>query len=108
MNLKRNPKGFIFILVGLLAAAILLVISLPQTKTENVPLSQVIEEATSGKVDRIEVTGDKLTVSLRDSSAPKQIAYKEKTASLSNYGIDYKKVTVDTKNPDQSSTRIFD
>ncbi|MDB5178236.1 MAG: ATP-dependent metalloprotease FtsH, cell division protease FtsH [Patescibacteria group bacterium] len=108
MKLKKNMRGFLFLVTAILVAAVLLVISLPQQKVENVALSKVIDEAKSGKIERIEVDGDKLTASLKDTSEPKQVAYKEKTANLSNYGIDYSKVTVDTKNPDNGNSRIFD
>ncbi|HSH31151.1 MAG TPA: ATP-dependent zinc metalloprotease FtsH, partial [Candidatus Saccharimonadales bacterium] len=106
--MKKNPKSFIFLVAGLLVMAVLFVLSMPTAKTEEVSLSQVIEEATSGKVERIQVDGDKLTVTLKDDSAPKQIAYKERGANLADYGIDYKQVTVDTQNPDNNSGRIFD
>jgi len=97
-------------LVGaILAAAILLVLSLPQQKAEEVPLSQVIDESKHGKIERIEVDGDKLTATLKDSSAPKQVTYKDSsTASLSDYGISYNDVNVVTKNPDNGSSRLFD
>ena len=94
---------------AILAAAILLVLSLPQQKAEEVPLSQVIDESKHGKIERIEVDGDKLTATLKDSSAPKQVTYKDSsTASLSDYGISYNDVNVVTKNPDNGSSRLFD
>ena len=104
---KKNRRGFIFLVIALLVAAVLVSVSLPTTKTTDVPLSQIIDEAKKGQVSRIEVDGDKLTATLADPSAPKQISYKEKGASLSDYGIDYSKVTVDTKNPDSNSGAIL-
>lgn len=105
---KKNRRGFIFLIIALLVAAVLVSVSLPTAKTQNVPLSQIIDEAKKGQISRIEVDGDKLTATLTDSSAAKQISYKEKGASLSDYGIDYSKVTVDTKNPDSNSGAILD
>jgi cell division protease FtsH len=105
---KKNRRGFIFLVIALLVAAVLVSVSLPTTKTQNVPLSQIIDEAKKGQVSRIEVENDKLTATLTDPSAPKQISFKEKGASLSDYGIDYSKVTVDTKNPDSNSGAILD
>ncbi|HSX46122.1 MAG TPA: AAA family ATPase, partial [Candidatus Saccharimonadia bacterium] len=112
--MKRNWRSFLFLLGGLLVIAVLLVVSAPQGKTpENVPLSTIIKEATPDQngnlqIERIQVDGNKLTATLKDTSAPKQVAYKEASASLSSYGIDYKRITVDSKNPDGSSSRIFD
>jgi cell division protease FtsH len=91
----------------LLLLAILAVFTLPTQKTENVTLSQLIDEANSGKIERIEVDGNKLTATLKDSSAPKQVTYEEPNANLTNYGIDYRKVTIDTKNADSSSKYII-
>ncbi|HSX14828.1 MAG TPA: ATP-dependent zinc metalloprotease FtsH [Candidatus Saccharimonadales bacterium] len=106
--MKKNARKFWFLMVALLAVAVLLVVSVSPVKTENVSLSQVIDEANSGKVDKIEVDGDKLTVVLKDAAAPKQVAYKEDSANLTDYGIDYHKVTIDTKNPTTSGGRILD
>lgn len=106
---KKNLRSFIFLLAGLLAIAVLLVFTAPTDKTENVSLSTVIDEATSGKVEKIEVTGEKLTVTLKDPKAPKQISYKDSANdSLADYGIDYKKVSVETKSREESGGRVFD
>jgi cell division protease FtsH len=105
--MKKNWRSFTFLLGGLLLIAILLVLSMPSPKTENVPLSQVLKEAQSDQIQRIELSGDKLTVTLKDPNAPKQIAYKERSANLTDYGIDYQKVTVDTKNPDSGSGQLL-
>lgn len=106
--MKKYSRKFWFLLAGLLLVAVALVLSVPQVKTNNVSLSQVINEANSGKIDSIEVSGDKLTVTLKEASAPKQIAYKETSANLTNYGIDYRKINVVTDNPDNASSKYFD
>jgi cell division protease FtsH len=103
MNMKKNARKFWLLIAALLAVAIVLVITTPGTKTENVSLSQVLDEAKNDKIQRIQADGDKLTVTLKDSSAPKQITYKETGSSLKDYGIDYTKITVDTKNPDNNN-----
>ncbi len=105
--MNKKSRSFA-ILVGILAVlAVFAVISMPSQKTEKVTLSQMLEEASSGKIERIEVDGDKLTATLKDPAAPKQIANKESGANLTDYGIDYKKVTVDTKNSDSNSRYII-
>src|ERR1700683_1018488 len=106
MNFKRSSsRSFIFLVGALLVIAILLVLSLPQPKTVNVPLSRLIDEAKAGQISGIEVDGSKLTATLKAPGQPKQITYKDSTnASLHDYGIDYSKVTVTTTNPDSNDS----
>ncbi len=106
--MKLPKKQFIFLVAGLLVLAVLFVLSGSQTKTEDVPLSKVAQEANSGKIDHIDLTGSHLVVTLKDQNAPKQSAFKEDSAKLSDYGIDLRKVTIDTKNPDSGSGRLLD
>ncbi|HSX02953.1 MAG TPA: ATP-dependent zinc metalloprotease FtsH [Candidatus Saccharimonadia bacterium] len=110
MKLKKSTRGFLFLIGAILVAAVLLVISLPSTRTEQVSLSQIVDEAKNGKVDRIQVDGATLTATLKDASAPKQIAYKDSAqASLvKDYGLDPSKVTIDPKNPDNGNSRLLD
>lgn len=95
--MKKNTRSFLFLLGGLLLVAILTVALIPTTKIENITTSQLVQELKNDKVDRIEVNGDKLTITLKDSSAPKQVTNKENTVKLTDLGVDYSKVTVDTK-----------
>ena len=106
MKMKKSTRSFFFLVGAILVAAILVVVSLPAVKTENVSLSQLIDEAKNGQVDNIEVDGNKLTATLKDPAAPKQITNKEASATLKDYGIDYSKVTVRTK-PTDSGTGNF-
>jgi cell division protease FtsH len=105
MNMKKNSRGLLFLLAIVAVLAILAAVSAPQSKTQNVPLSQMINEAKSGKITQIQVDGDKLTATLKDSSAPQQIATKDSdTASLiSDYGISPKLVTINPKPTSDSS-----
>ncbi len=103
--MKKNSRGLLFLLAIVAVLAILAAVSAPQSKTQNVPLSQMINEAKSGKITQIQVDGDKLTATLKDSSAPQQIATKDSdTASLiSDYGISPKLVTINPKPTSDSS-----
>jgi cell division protease FtsH len=103
---KKNPRSFWFLVGGILILAILVAANLQTTKTEEVPLSKVLDEVKGDQVDRIQVDGDKLTVSLKNSST-KQTSYKESGASLTDYGVDFSKVTVDPKNGDSNSGAIL-
>lgn len=106
--MKRRSRSFL-IFVGIIAIlAAMAVVTVPQQKTEQVTLSQIIDEAQNGKLEKIEVSGDKLTATVKgDSSAPRQVAYKESGANLSDYGIDYRKVTVDTKSENSTTQYVI-
>ncbi len=103
--MKKNSRGIIILLAAVAILAILAAFSSPQTKTENVPLSQVINEAKDGKVSQIVVDGDKLTVTLKDSNAPQQIATKDSSSAslISDYGINPKLVVINPKPASDSS-----
>ena len=73
---------------------------------EEVPFSSVLDEVKQDKVDSLEVTGDQIIVNLKDGT--KQKSYKESFKSLSDFGIDYNKVKVEAKNPDDGAGRWFD
>jgi cell division protease FtsH len=89
------------VLGGLLAAA-----SYSEKKPTQVSLSQVIEQTSQDKVEKIEVDGDQLNVTLKDGT--KELSYKEKSANLKDYGLDYNKVKVEVKNPDGGINRWLD
>jgi cell division protease FtsH len=110
MKFNKNTRSFIFLVGAILAAAILLVLSLPQQKTEDIPLSKLINEAKAGQIASIQVDGSKLTATPKDASQPVQVAYKDSpNASLtSDYGIDPAKVVIDPTNPDSNNSKIFD
>jgi cell division protease FtsH len=110
MKLKKSTRSFLFLVGAILVAAVLLVLSLPQQKTEVVPLSKTIDEAKKGQIQRIEVDGSKLTSTLKDSSQPKQISYKDAAndSLIKDYGMDPNKVSIDPKNPDNGNGRLFE
>jgi cell division protease FtsH len=104
--MKPRSRSFLIMIGILVILAILAVASVPQQKTENISLSQLITEATSGKVRAINIDGDKLTVTQADPNAPKQIAYKEANATLTDYGINYKKVNITTSSTNTTAQLI--
>ena len=105
--IKKIPKQLIYLVVsivvlgGLLAAA-----SYNEKKPTQVSLSQDIEQTSQDKVEKIEVDGDQLNVTLKDGT--KELSYKEKSANLKDYGLDYNKVKVEVKNPDGGINRWLD
>ena len=107
MNFKKIPKNLIYVVVGLIVVGIFLYFSTTTNqKPASVSLSKVIDQANQGQVESIELTGDQLTVNLKDGS--KELAFKESNTSLKDYGIDYNKVKVEPKNPNDGSGKWID
>ncbi len=105
--LKKIPRQFIYIAIGVVAlAALLAYAGYNEKKPEQVSLSKVIEETSQSQVEKIEVVGNQLNVTLKDGT--KQTTYKEESANLKDYGLDYTKVSVEVKNPDDGSGRWLD
>jgi cell division protease FtsH len=103
--MKKIPKNawYAIITLSILIAVVVLFgngspLSKPPTQ---VPFSTVLEQIKQDKVESIQVSGDELTVNLKDGT--KQKSYKEKYTSLSDFGVDYNKVKVEAKNPDNNN-----
>jgi len=108
MKIKQTNRGFLVFIVIVLVLAALWAVTLPSSPTQNVSLSQVINEAHSGQIQRIEEDNQKLTVTLKKAGAVKQVAYKDSaTATLADYGIDLTKVEVTPQNPNSGSDIWF-
>lgn len=101
MKLKSNTRNFLFLLAAILAMAAVIVLTTPQQRIDEVPLSTLINEIKEDKVAAIEVDGSKITATLKDSNAPKQFAFKDSnsTSVVTDYGLDTSKVKVTTKDP---------
>ena len=105
--IKKVPKQLIYVLIAaVVVVGLLVAASYNEKKPAQVPLSQLIEQTSGGQVEKIEVVGDQLNVTLKNGE--KETSYKEKSASLKDYGLDYTKVVVEVKNPDDGSSRWFD
>ncbi|MEI6581833.1 MAG: ATP-dependent metallopeptidase FtsH/Yme1/Tma family protein [bacterium] len=108
--MKKIPKNAWYLIISI-AVLISLVALMGNSSslvkpTVNVPFSSVLDEVKQDKVASIEVTGDQIIVNLKDGT--KQKSYKEAYKSLSDFGIDYNKVKVEAKNPDDGASRWFD
>jgi len=101
----KNTRNVIILVIVLLLAAVFMVNNGKKDKVEQVSISKVSEEVKAGEVEKIEVEGDKVTVTLKDNKAPQQVAYKETSANLSDYGIDSAKVTIEPKPVDDSGAQ---
>ncbi len=110
MNMKKIPKNAWYLIISMAVLISLVALmgkgsTLGKTPAE-VPFSSVLDEVKQDKVDSLEVTGDQIIVNLKDGT--KQKSYKESFKSLSDFGIDYNKVKVEAKNPDDGAGRWFD
>jgi cell division protease FtsH len=98
VKMKRSMRGFIFLALAILVLAVLVVAADRPTKTKAVDISQVIQEAKDGHVKDIQVDGNKLTVTLKDSSQAVQTSTKEDGSSLiKDYNIDPTTTAINVK-----------
>lgn len=104
--MKLKNRSFWFLIGALLVLAALVVASLNGPVTKEVPTSQVNKEANNNQIDSVIEDGDKLTIKLKDPSAPLQVSNKG-SASLKDLGIDYNKITVRATNPNSGSGPII-
>ncbi len=107
---KRKPsRNLGFVVVSIVIVLIVIALALPSGNTKEVPLSDVVSEINKGQVEKVELSGNKLTATLKDDKSPKLVTYKEDASvSLASYGITADKVTIDTKNSDGSAGRWVD
>jgi ATP-dependent Zn protease len=93
-NLLKNIS--IVLILFVFVAAISILYSSPQTKSQAVSLSNLVGEINDGKIKEISVDSDNLKITLNDGTV--QTSTKEKeiglTESLKNYGVDGQKLSV--------------
>lgn len=94
--------GIFWVLVALMIFGGYVLFS-PQQSLEEVPISQVIEQANDGKLSLLEVQGDVVMVTLADQDQPTQKAIKETGVSLQEQGLN-KDAKVQIKIVQESTT----
>lgn len=105
--LKKIPRQVFYIIAALVVLGSLLAYAnYSEPKIAQVNISKMIDQANQDQIDKIEVNGDQLTITLKDST--KEEVTKEPNTNLKDYGIDYNKIKVEAKNPDSGMSRIFD
>jgi cell division protease FtsH len=106
---KKPSRNFTFVVVSVAIVLLVMAFAYPAENTKQVSLSEIIQQVNNEQVEKIEIEGTKLTATLKDEKAAKLISYKEDSAvSLTEYGIDPSKVTIDTKSPSEGAGRWFD
>ncbi len=105
--MKKIPKNILYSIV-MIAVLIVAVVALSNTtpKPTEVSLSRVVDQVSKGQVEAIKVSGDKLTITLKDGT--KESSIKEPNTSLKDYGLDYSKVKVEVENADNGTGRWLD
>jgi cell division protease FtsH len=94
---RRSAKNAGFIALIVLFGMIIFASYGNQSKLEEVPLSQVVQQANEGEFKKITVKGSSLEITKKNEDKPSLKSYKDPQASLREEGVDYNKVTVDTK-----------
>jgi len=106
-NSRKNrgfrSAGFVALMV-LLFFVVIAAFNQPSNLDE-VPITQVVKEANSGKYDKIVVTGDEAKVTKKGEGQASLRAYTDPNTSLKDQGVDYGKVTVSYSRP--SATGSF-
>ncbi len=78
-----------------------IVISPSLSKTQQVNISDISKQVQEGKVQKIEVQGNKIIATTKDTE--KLEAFKESSQGLKDYGITPDKVTIQVDNPDSGA-----
>lgn len=98
-NCFRNI--FYIIIVIILGLIIWSLVAPTGKKPQQVDISQVVQQFQAGKLEKITVKNNQITANLK--SGETEQAYKEPTATLSDYGITPDKININVENPDSSS-----
>ena len=67
-----------------------------KSKTKNVAISNIVTDVTDGKVSSVDIKDNQVTANLKDGT--KEVATKETTASLKDYGLTSDKVQINVEN----------
>src|SRR3990172_190533 len=73
------------------------------SQLKDIPFSQVVNDANSGKIQKITIEGEELEVTLKGDSEPTQKSRKEPGSSIYEQGLEQGKTQVEVK-PDSSGT----
>lgn len=109
---KKKPSNvvrlIIFWILIVLGAVLVYAFTVPQTRLEEVPISQVIEQANNGEISKIVVEGNELTITPKDSENATQRSIKETGTSLYDQGLKTDSpVTVQVKTPSPTADILW-
>ncbi|MBP6889657.1 MAG: ATP-dependent zinc metalloprotease FtsH [Candidatus Moranbacteria bacterium] len=78
------------LIVFFVVSGVLILIETPQNKPTNISLSELVDQINQGKVKTVSITGNDLSITLKDDKKEKASKESESslTETLSNYGVD--------------------
>lgn len=92
---------FVFLTLGIMA------LLAPPVSLKEVPISDVIDRANAGKIEKIEIQGNNLTVTPEGEDQPTQKSIKEDGSSLYEQGLEHGTTEVVVKQPSQVGETIW-
>jgi len=99
--MKPN-NNIIYFIIGLIFIVLFYQYFLPfDNKVKSTTLSEVTAQIKEGKVEKIQVEGNKIIAELKDGT--KLETYKESSANLVDYGIDINNVAVSINDPNKGA-----
>ena len=99
--MKAN-KNIIYFILGLVLIMVFYQYFVPfDTKVKNTTLSDITSQIKDGKVEKIQVEGNKIVADLKDGT--KLQTFKESSANLTDYGIDLNSVAVTIDDPNRGA-----
>ncbi len=104
-------RNTVFWAMLIVLALILWAVYSPQQNLKDVPLSDVIRQANSGEIAKIEIQGDELLItpmSDQDKGHASERAYKENGSSIYEQGLSHDaKAQIDVKKPSDGGTTLW-
>ncbi len=94
---RRGLKNLGFVALIILFGLIIFAAYGQPSQLKEVPLSQVVQDANSGQYQKIAVNGNTLTITKKGDDKASLKSFKDTGSSLKDEGVDYNKVTVDTR-----------
>ncbi len=101
---NRGLKNLGFAALVLLFGLIIFAAYGQPSQLKQVPLSQVVQEANSGQYQKIQVNGNALTITKKGDDKASLKSFKDSGSSMKDEGVDYTKVTVDTRPESNASS----
>ena len=77
---KKPSRNLSYIAISIVLILIVLALALPRNNDKSVPLSEVVNMVNNNQVEKVEVNGNKLTVTSKDPNAETLVTYKEDPA----------------------------
>lgn len=96
-NGKRGFRNFGFIALLILFGLIIFAAYAQPSTLKTVPFTQVVDEASKGQYQKIEVKGNELTITKKGEESATLKSFKDPAASLKEEGLDTKKVEISYK-----------